>query len=117
MTTVSTSIFSRPVAQIVYSVVLHAASQVFLRMGASDSGNDAWAAFRSLTSGWIWCGIITLVAGLFTWLSALRTMKLLVAFNLSGLLHVLVPLGGWLFLHEHIPAARWLGLPSSWRVC
>lgn len=110
MTKVAKSIFLRPVAHIIYSVVLNAASQVFLRIGASDSGNDGWSAFRALASGWVWCGIIALIVSLFSWLHALRTIKLLVAFNLSGLLHVLVPFGGWLVLGEHIPAERWLGI-------
>ncbi|MGI8438300.1 MAG: hypothetical protein ACR2NX_15605 [Chthoniobacterales bacterium] len=101
---------AHPLLHIVFSVVLNAASQVFLRLGASDTGSDAWSAFRGLASGWVWCGIIAQIGSLFFWLHALRTIKLLVAFNLSGLLHVLVPLGGWLFLREHIPAARWLGI-------
>jgi len=104
------SIFLRPVAHIIYSVILNAASQVFLRVGASDSGNDAWSALRSLGSVWVWCGIVAQVTSLFSWLHALRTIKLLVAFNLSGLLHVLVPFAGWLVLGEHIPAWRWFGI-------
>lgn len=104
------SIFLHPLAHIVYSVILNAASQVLLRIGASDSGTDVWSAFRSLTSGWIWCGIIAQIASLFSWLHALRTIKLLVAFNLSGLLHVLVPLAGWFFLGEHVPVERWFGI-------
>ena len=110
MTKDAKSIFLHPVAHIIYSVVLNAASQVFLRIGASDSGSDAWSAFRSLASIWVWGGIIALIVSLFSWLQALRTIKLLVAFNLSGLLHVLVPFSGWLFLGEHIPAGRWLGI-------
>lgn len=105
-----TSLFVHPLAHIIFSVVLNAASQVFLRIGASDSGADGWSAFRGLASGWVWCGIVAQIASLFSWLQALRSIKLLVAFNLSGLLHVLVPLAGWLFLGEHIPAARWLGI-------
>lgn len=104
------SLFFHPVAHIIYSVVLNAASQVFLRIGASDSGNDAWSALRSLGSIWLWCGIVAQISSLFFWLHALRTIKLLVAFNLSGLLHVLVPFAGWLVLGEHIPAWRWFGI-------
>ena len=109
-TAAGTSIFLHPLAHILYSVILNAASQVFLRLGASTSGDDAWSAFRSLASGWVWCGIVAQIGSLVSWLHALRTIKLLVAFNLSGLLHVVVPLTGWLVLGEYIPPARWFGI-------
>ncbi|SRR5581483_1822401 len=105
------SVALHPVTQILLSVIFNAGSQVLLRLGASGvGGGNGWVGLRALGSGWVWGGILAQIASLVFWLHALRTTKLLIAFNLSGLLHVIVPLGGWLILGEHIPIDRWVGI-------
>ena len=99
-----------PITHILLSVVFNAASQVLLRLGASEAGQHGWVGIHGLTSGWVWAGIFAQIAALAFWLHALRTTTLLLAYNLSGLLHVIVPLGGWLVLGEHIPLARWFSI-------
>lgn len=102
------SVAPHPVTQILLSVIFNAGSQVLLRLGVG--GGNGWVGLQALGSGWVWGGIFAQIASLVFWLHALRTTKLLIAFNLSGLLHVIVPLGGWLILGEQIPTARWLGI-------
>ena len=58
----------------------------------------------------MWLGIITLIGSLLCWLNALRTISLSVAYNLTGLQHVLVPIGSWWLLGEHIGTKQWVGI-------
>ena len=99
-----------PLLHVWLSIVFNAASQVLLRIGASETAHGGWIGIDALASGWIWSGILLQILSLASWLHALRTVKLLIAFNLSGLLHAIVPLASWIFLDEHISFERWLGI-------
>ena len=102
--------FTHPHFQIVLSIVLSAASQVWLKRGVSDHVSTGWFGWSGLHSGWVWLGIGAMIGSLFSWLQALRSMPLSVAFALSGAIHVLVPLASWWWLGETIPGKRWLGI-------
>lgn len=45
-----------------------------------------------------------------SWLYVLRFLPLTVAFSLINAVHVLVPAGAWLVLHESVPLRRWFGI-------
>jgi drug/metabolite transporter (DMT)-like permease len=92
------------------SVVLMAASQMLLKRGADAAVAQSWIDFSQLRSGWVWLGIIASISSLLCWLNALRSIQLSVAYNLSGLLHVLVPIGSWWLLMEKIGGRQWLGI-------
>ena len=51
-----------------------------------------------------------MVTSLFSWLYALRFVALNIAFNLAAILHAIVPLCGWLVLHETIGLKRGCGI-------
>ena len=51
-----------------------------------------------------------MVTSLFSWLYGLRFVPLNIAFNLAGLVQVLVPLAAWLLLGERIGATRLCGI-------
>jgi hypothetical protein len=51
-----------------------------------------------------------ILGSLFSWLRALKTVPLVVAFNLAATNHVLVAIGSWTFLGERISLQRWLGI-------
>lgn len=102
--------FWNPYFQIAISIVLSAASQLLMKRGADESIQDAWFGVSGLRSGWVWAGIFAMIASLASWLHALRTVPLNIAYNLTGLIQALVPLGCWLFLGESISAQRWLGI-------
>ena len=92
------------------SCLAAAAAQLLLKRGAVDGAEASLLGLSSLQSGWVWLGIVALIASLVWWLSALREIPLSVASNLSGVVHVLVPLGCWLLLGETISAKRWMGI-------
>lgn len=96
--------------QIAISILLSAASQLLMKRGADESIQDEWVGFSGLRSLWVWLGIFAMIASLVSWLQALKTVPLNIAFNLTGLIQALVPLGCWIFLGEQISAQRWLGI-------
>ena len=95
--------------QLAVSIVLFAASQLLLKRGAGTAADGPFN-FGALGSPWVWAGIAAEIASLVTWLGALRTLPLGMAYNLSGITHVLIPLGCWGWLGESIPPLRWLGI-------
>ncbi len=104
------SLFANPNVQIGFSILLSAAAQVLLKLGAGDHAETGGLGLGGLQSPWVWGGIAAMIASLFSWLYALRFMPLSLAFTLSGAIHALVPLASWLCLGETISAKRWLGI-------
>jgi drug/metabolite transporter (DMT)-like permease len=102
--------FFSPYVQILLSIVLSAAAQLFLKKGADTSISAMWLGFQGLSSGWVWLGIICMVTSLFSWLYSLRFVPLIIAYNLTGLIHVMVPLCSWYFLGEKIGPLRAFGI-------
>lgn len=92
------------------SCLADAASELLLKRGAGAGEHAGWLGLGSMQSGWVWLGIAANIASLLLWLAALRTIALAVAFNLSGIVHVLVPLGCWFWLGEDISARRCIGI-------
>jgi drug/metabolite transporter (DMT)-like permease len=92
------------------SIILSALSQLLLKRGAKTAAVPELLGLSALHSGWVWLGILFILGSLFSWLFALRAIPLSVAFTLSGAIHVLVPLGSWVWLGEEIPAKRWCGI-------
>ena len=107
-------LFWNPYLQIFLTVLLTTAAQVLLKIGAdSQTGNDSvgsWLGFRELGSGWTWLGILAFVASFGGWLYALRFLPLGIAFALTNGVHVLVPIGSLIFLHESIGLLRGSGI-------
>jgi len=63
-----------------------------------------------LLSAWTWGGILSYIASMVSWLYVLRTVPLSIAFPLINVVHVLVPLGASIVLHEHVSPRRWTGI-------
>jgi drug/metabolite transporter (DMT)-like permease len=107
-------LFWNPFLQIFFTVLLTAAAQILLKIGAEGSAGDdsvgSWLGLRELGSGWTWLGILAFVASFGGWLYALRFLPLGLAFALTNGVHVFVPLGSWLFLHEKISLLRGSGI-------
>ena len=80
------------------------------KRGADSAVAQSVIDVSQLRSVWVWLGVILGIGSLLCWLNALRKISLSVAYNLSGLQHVLVPVGSWWLLHEHIGAKQWLGI-------
>ena len=106
-------IFFSPYLQIFVSVLLNAAAQLLLKKGSDESveATTSFAlGFSGLHSAWVWGGIACMIASLVSWLYSLRFVQLIIAFNLAGMLHVMVPLFAWICLGERIGGLRWLGI-------
>ena len=87
-----------------------AVAQICLKKGAGKAVTEVWLGVEGLKSGWVWVGIVAMVTSLFSWLYSLRFVPLNVAYNLAGLVQVLVPLGSWLLLGERIGPTRLCGI-------
>jgi drug/metabolite transporter (DMT)-like permease len=101
-------LFGRPYTQIALSIALSAVAQLLLKRGAGE-GTGAFG-LGGLHSPWVWGGIAAMISSLLSWLYALRFVPVGLASNLTGAIHVLVPLGCWGWLGETISARRWLGI-------
>jgi drug/metabolite transporter (DMT)-like permease len=106
--------FANPWFQLALSVVFVTVSELLLKRGASDTANLAtsWSrtGINSLASPLVWWGIICVIASFLSWLYVLKYIPLTVAFPLSRVVDVLVPLSCWIFLGETISARRWCGI-------
>jgi drug/metabolite transporter (DMT)-like permease len=105
---------NNPLSQIVVNALVTTAAELFLKMGARATAHmgygPSWTGVTGLASPWTWLGILFLILSLVSWLQILRNVPLSIAFPLSNMVHVFVPLTSWLFLNEVISATRWIGI-------
>ncbi len=100
-----------PLLLISASVVLSSTSQVLFKVATGGGEQGGVGLSASLFTSWaLWAGIVATLTSLVSWLNALRSLPLLVAFNLSAATYILVPIGCWWFLGEQVPPIRWLGI-------
>jgi drug/metabolite transporter (DMT)-like permease len=102
--------FSHPYLQLCISIILTAASQIFLKIGVDTQFVSPWYTDSNFFSFWIWLGILAIIGSLLSWLYALKSVPLIIAYNLAAANHILVALGSWLFLGEAISYRRWIGI-------
>jgi len=85
-----------------------------LKLGAKETAGltntHDWTVISGLASVWTWVGIVFVILSLASWLYILRLMPLSIAFPLSNVVHILVPLSCWIFLGELISTRRWCGI-------
>jgi uncharacterized membrane protein len=105
---------ANPWLQIALNALVVTASELFLKLGAMDTAHLthrwSWTGLTGLASLWTWLGIVFVILSLISWLYVLRQVPLSIAFPLSNVVHVLVPLSCWLFLGELISQRRWFGI-------
>lgn len=89
-------------------------SELLLKRGANEvaAPDDAasWIGINGLASPLVWWAILLIIASFISWLYVLRYIPLNVAYPLSRVVDILVPLGCWLFLGELISTLRWCGI-------
>lgn len=106
--------FGNPWLQIALNALIVTASEIFLKFGARETAELTegwnWTGVTGLLSAWTWIGIVFVILSLVSWLYVLRHVPLSLAFPLSNVVHVLVPLASWLFLGELISTRRWWGI-------
>jgi drug/metabolite transporter (DMT)-like permease len=102
--------FFNPYVQIVIGAVLVTASELLLKKGATAAAGSSWLGVDALASFWTWGGIVTYILSFASWLYVLRYLPLGLAFGLINVVHVLVPIASWAFLHEAVSGRRWAGI-------
>ena len=106
--------FRNPRLHLVLSVACVLVSELLLKRGASDIANPdsswSWTGINGLTSSLVWLAILFVIASFLTWLYVLKYIPLSIAFPLSRVVDVLVPLSCWIFLGENISNRRWIGI-------
>ena len=106
--------FANPWFQLGLSVLCVLASELLLKRGASETANLgadwSWTGVSGLASPLVWWGILFVILSFLSWLYVLRHIPLTIAFPLSRVVDVLVPVCCWLLLGETISTRRWLGI-------
>src|SRR3984957_9979170 len=99
-------------------VLLGSVGNTILSKGMRDAGdldishfNALMAgAVRVLTSGTIWLGIAMMLAFMVCHMLVLSWADYSFVMPFSAIAYALVPLLAFLFLHEQVSAARWIGI-------
>ena len=106
--------FGNPWLQLALSVLCVLVSGLLLKRGANDIANPSsawsWTGINGLASPLVWLGIAFVIASFLSWLYVLKYIPLTIAFPLSRVVDILVPLGCWIFLRESISTLRWCGI-------
>jgi drug/metabolite transporter (DMT)-like permease len=107
--------FANPWLQLALSILFVTVYELLLKLGATEtahiaSAKWAWTGLSGLASLYVWLGIPLIILSLLTWLHVLRYIPLSIAFPISQVVHVLVPLCSWFFLGEWITSLRWCGV-------
>lgn len=106
--------FGNPWLQLALSVICVLVSELLLKRGASDTANTgifwSWTGINGLASSLVWLAIIFVIISFISWLYVLKYIPLSVAFPLSRVVDVLVPLSSWIILGELISVRRWCGI-------
>ena len=106
--------FLNPWFQLGLSVACVLVSELLLKRGATATAHLSetwsWTGITGLASPLVWIAILFVIVSFISWLYVLKFIPLSVAFPLSRVVDVLVPLSCWLILNEHISSRRWLGI-------
>jgi drug/metabolite transporter (DMT)-like permease len=106
--------FGNPWLQLALSVLCVFVSELLLKRGATDVAEPdsalSWTGINGLASPLVWWAILLIIASFVSWLYVLRYIPLAIAFPLSRVVDIFVPLGCWIFLGESISPLRWCGI-------
>jgi drug/metabolite transporter (DMT)-like permease len=106
--------FANPWFQFVLNIMGVVVYELLLKAGASataDPGRTwSWIGITALASPLTWLAIAVITVDLVIWLYILRYIPLSIAFPLSRVVDVLVPISCWFILKEAISPLRWCGI-------
>lgn len=104
--------FFNPFFQLALGSLLVTSSELLMKKGASalPAGTVGWFGIGALASWWTWAGIVTYVLSFISWIYVLRFVPLGIAFALISVVHIMIPIGAWIFLHETVSIRRWIGI-------
>ena len=88
--------------------------ELLQKRGASAMANLSaiwsWTGVTALASPLVWLAMLLMIVSLLSWLYVLRYIPLSIAFPLSRMVDVLIPLSCWIILGENISPRRWCGI-------
>jgi drug/metabolite transporter (DMT)-like permease len=106
--------FANPWLVLGFEVLCVLIYELLQKRGASETANLSeiwsWTGVTALVSPLVWLAMLLMIASLLSWLYVLRSIPLSIAFPLSRVVDVLVPLSCWLILGENISPRRWCGI-------
>lgn len=91
-------------------IMLKAAMNSVGRIGAEELASPLSTAARAAREPRLWTGLVLFGFSALFWLVVLSRVPLSVAYPSVGMSYVFVVLFSRLWLHEHVPALRWLGV-------
>ena len=106
--------FANPWFQLGLNIICVVLYELLLKAGAKATADPStswsWIGITGLASPLIWLAIVVMLIDLVIWLYVLKYIPLSIAFPLSRLVDVLVPISCWLILKEGISSLRWCGI-------
>jgi drug/metabolite transporter (DMT)-like permease len=106
--------FFNPWFQLGLNVLGVLAYELLLKAGANATAGVSktwsWTGIPGLASSLTWLAIAFIILDLVIWLYVLKYIPLSIAFPLSRVVDVLVPISCWFILQETISPRRWCGI-------
>ena len=106
--------FINPWLVLVLEIICVLVYELLQKRGASETAHLSqvwsWTGLTALTSPLTWLAMGLMIISLLSWLYVLRYIPLSIAFPLSRVVDILVPLSCWIVLNENISARRWCGI-------
>lgn len=91
-------------------LTLKAAMREIGRIGAREVSDFGETLKRASTEPRLWVGLVLFGVSALFWLVVLSRVPLSVAYPFVGVSYILIVLFARLFLHEHVPTIRWIGV-------
>lgn len=105
------------VALVVVKDTIESFGDLFFKMGTLSTGihnvtiaNVLEFTSRVTSNPWLWIGVIFYLANFFLWMALLSRVDLSVAFPMSSLTYIIVPILAIVFLREKVHLVRWAGI-------
>ncbi|MFA6320642.1 MAG: EamA family transporter [Candidatus Omnitrophota bacterium] len=104
-------------ALIILNDLLDSLAQLAMKKGLADTGitsitfhNVFEFGLQSLSSWFVWAGILIYVISFILWLVIIYRIDLSIAMPVGSAAYVFIPIMAIMFLHEHVSPIRWLGI-------
>jgi drug/metabolite transporter (DMT)-like permease len=91
-------------------LTLKAAMNEIGRIGRDQAKNPMETVVKTIKEPKLWIGLALFGISSVFWLVVLSRVSLSIAYPLVGLSYIVVVAISRFFLHEHVPAMRWLGV-------
>lgn len=105
------------IALIIIKDTIESVGDLSFKIGALSTGinnitisNVLEFTSKVTSSPWLWIGVILYLANFFLWIALLSRVDLSIAFPMSSLTYIIVPVLAIVFLQEKVHAVRWAGI-------